>query len=266
MKSTSKLEVLLTPADFAALAGRNLAETVCVVIDVLRATTSMITALANGAKALIPVATIAEALALRRQHPDLLLAGERDGVRIRAELTGGVEFDLGNSPREFTVQRVQRRTLVMSTTNGTRALRACTGARTVLVSSWLNLQATADWLRAREVPGLILVCSGTLEEAALEDTLAAGALADALWPQYAEGHLSDAARMARHLYLALRADLPGAMRQARNGQRLLAHPDLRDDVAFSLRRDSASLVAALEPDGAVREQRRPRTGRAPASS
>src|SRR5262245_5539783 len=101
-----KLEVILSPAEFALLQQRDLSQAVCVVFDVLRATTSMITALANGAEAIIPVAEIAEALALRQKNPKLLLAGERDGVRIRAELTGSLDFDLGNSPREFTAEKV----------------------------------------------------------------------------------------------------------------------------------------------------------------
>src|SRR5436190_5574985 len=92
----SSLEVSFTPADFAALEGRDLSEVVCVVFDVLRATSSMITALANGAQVIFPVAEIAEAIAMRNRHPDLLLAGERDGVRILSDLTGSIPFDLGN--------------------------------------------------------------------------------------------------------------------------------------------------------------------------
>lgn len=103
----ASLEVLFTPAEFAALAECDLSETVCVVLDVLRATSTMITALAHGAQAIVPVLTIENALAYRRQHPDVLLAGERDGLRISAGLAGGVEFDLGNSPSEFTSERVR---------------------------------------------------------------------------------------------------------------------------------------------------------------
>ena len=252
MTSQPKLEVLFTPADFAALRDRDLRPSVCAVFDVLRATTSMITALANGAEAVFPVAEIPEALALRRKRPELLLAGERHGVRIRADLTGGGDFDLGNSPREFTAERVRGRTLVMSTTNGTRALRACVGARTVLVSALVNLQATVDWLNARAPDDLILVCAGTFEEAALEDTLAAGALADQVWPRFASGHITDAAVIARQLWHARKTDLAAAMREARNGRRLLANPDLREDVAFSIRQNAVPLVAGLGTDGAVR--------------
>src|SRR5581483_8625152 len=110
------LEVLFAPAEFAALADRDLDRTVCVVFDIFRATSTIVTALANGASAIIPVAEIPDALALRHQQPDVLLAGERDGLRIRADLTGGLDFDLGNSPREFTPERVQGKTIVLSTT------------------------------------------------------------------------------------------------------------------------------------------------------
>src|SRR5258705_11320215 len=131
--TATKLEAEFSPAEFAVLRERDLSRTVCVVFDVLRATTSMVSALANGAEAIIPVSEISEALAIRQQRPQVLLAGEREGLRIRGNLTGGVEFDLGNSPREFTAEKVQGRTIVMTTTNGTRALRASSGARPLLV-------------------------------------------------------------------------------------------------------------------------------------
>src|SRR4051794_16054835 len=102
----SNLEVILSPAEFAPLAQRDLREAVCVVFDILRATTSMTTALGNGAKGIIPVGEISAALGIRAQHPDVLLAGERDGFRISAQLTGSIDFDLGNSPREFTTEKV----------------------------------------------------------------------------------------------------------------------------------------------------------------
>src|SRR4051794_3921278 len=96
------LEVLFTPAEFALLPQRDLSQSVCVVFDILRATTSMVTALANGAKAILPASQIPEALATARANAGALLAGEREGLRIRAAQTGSVDFDLGNSPREFT--------------------------------------------------------------------------------------------------------------------------------------------------------------------
>jgi 2-phosphosulfolactate phosphatase len=245
------LEVLLAPAEFVPLPGRDLSGTVCVVFDVLRATSSIVTALANGAAAVIPVSEIPEALALRRERPEVLLAGEREGLRIRAELTGGTDFDLGNSPREFTREKVQGRTIVMSTTNGSRALRACTGAKTVLVSSFLNLRATAEHLRLHPASNLLLVCSGTFDQAAYEDVLCAGALADLLWPDYASAEIADSAKIALQIYRQNSHDLAAALAQARNGRRLLSNPDLRDDVAWCLKRDVFPIVASLEGDSIV---------------
>src|SRR5258706_2349070 len=139
-----KIETILTPAEFAALAQRDLCAVACVVFDVLRATSTFVTALHNGAQGIIPVSEIAEAIALRKRQPDVLLGGERNGVRISA---GGIDFDLGNSPREYTPGKVRGKTIISTTTNGTRALRACANAQTVLAASFLNLNATAEFIR-----------------------------------------------------------------------------------------------------------------------
>lgn len=250
----TKLEVLLSPVEFATLRNRDLRETVCVVFDVLRATTSMVIALSNGAEAIIPVEEISEALAIRKQRPEVLLAGERDGLRISANQAEGIEFDLGNSPREFTAPKVQGKTIVMTTSNGTRALRACAGAKTILVSSFLNLRATYAWLQDQRPPSLVLVCSGTIQEPALEDTLAAGAVCERIWPNYAGGHVSDAAEIARRLYPLMQYDLLGGMKHSRNGRRLLANPELRNDVWFSVQRETLPFMAEMCPDGAVRKK------------
>ena len=246
------LEVLFTPADFAALHRRNLEETVCVVFDIFRATTTMITALANGAEAIIPVSEISEALALRRQHRQTLLAGERDGLRIRGELTGGINFDLGNSPREFTSEKVAGKTIVTTTTNGTRALRSCAHARQVLIGSFLNLRATADLILKNAPEELLLICSGTYEQMAYEDVLGAGALGDLLLKMYADEEVSDSARMAREIYKAAETNLLESAGRSRNGRRLLSIPELRDDVAFGLQRDIHGFAATLQADGKVR--------------
>ena len=174
------LEVILTPAELPALAGRDLHNATCVVFDVLRATSTFVTALHHGAKAIVPVSEIAEALALRQKQPDILLGGERDGVRIRAAQTGGINFDLGNSPREYTPEKIHGKMIVSTTTNGTRALRACTGAQTVLAASFLNLTATAQFIRRLQSAQIVLVCAGTRENIATEDVLAAGALGEML--------------------------------------------------------------------------------------
>jgi 2-phosphosulfolactate phosphatase len=246
------LDVLFTPADFSALPQRDLGRTVCVVFDVLRATSTMVTALANGAAAILPVIDIPEALAARATDPEVLLAGERDGVRIEASLTGSTAFDLGNSPREFTRPVVSGRTIVMTTTNGTRALRACAGARRILACSFLNLSATASFVQ-REAPAeLLIVCGGTHEEAAYEDVLGAGALCESVWAAYGEGKIADSAYMARRLFESAQRDLVAAMAEARNGKRLLQRAELKDDVAYCAQRDKMELVAELGKDGLLR--------------
>lgn len=246
------LEVLFAPAEFTALGQRDLSETVCVVFDVLRATSSMITALANGATAIIPVEDIPEALAIRQRRPEVLLAGERNGVRIEASLTGSVPFDLANSPREFAPELVRGKTIVMSTTNGTKALRACAPASDVLACCFLNLRATADFIARLGPQHLLMVCSGTHEQAALEDALAAGALCDLVWHLYAGGQMADSAGMARRLFHLAHKDLFAAFSISRNGRRLLARPDLKDDVLFCSQIDKLQVVAQLM-DGEIRK-------------
>jgi 2-phosphosulfolactate phosphatase len=242
-----KIETLLTPAELPALARRDLRATACVVFDILRATSTFVTALQNGASAVIPVSEIAEAVARRQQSPDVLLAGERDGVKIRAAQSGGMDFDFGNSPREFRAEKVRGQTIVSTTTNGTRALRACVGAKTVLASSFLNLAATAKFLNQASPEGILLVCAGTGEGVALEDVLAAGALAGLVG-----GEFSDATEIASRAFLAAKNDLAAVLAGSQNARRLLAIPELCADVAFCSQRDVSKVVAEMRPDGIIR--------------
>lgn len=247
-------EALFTPADFDTLPARDLSRTTCVVFDILRATTSMITALANGAEAIIPVAEISEALANRQKDPQVRLAGERNGLRIGAALTGGIEFDFGNSPREFTAEKVRGRTIVTTTTNGTRALRACLGAQTTLVGSFLNLGAVAGWIRSHPSDALVIVCAGTFEQAAYEDVLAAGALLELLTPHVEFSRPSDTLLMAGQIWELARPNPAEAVQRARNAAKLLSIPELAGDVAFSFRRDASPLVATMGKDGVIRRK------------
>lgn len=247
------LEVLFTPADFGALKGRNLNDTLCIVFDVFRATSSMVTALANGAAAIIPVGEIPEALAIRREHPGVLLAGERDGMRILGALTGGIEFNLGNSPREFTKEKVSGKTIAMTTTNGTRALRSCAHAKSILIGSFLNLQTTADFVLRASPENVIVICSGTYEQTAYEDALGAGAMCDLLWANAVPFGISDSAKIARELYLTAEKDLLATAASSRNGKRLSSIAELRDDVSFCMQRDIFNFAAALNKDGSVKK-------------
>lgn len=241
-----KIETILTPAELPALKQRDLGDTVCIVFDILRATSTFVTALENGAKCVIPVSSIAEALEIKKQRPEVLLAGERDGVKIRPDQTGGVAFDFGNSPREFMPEKIHGHTIVSTTTNGTHALSVCAGAKMVLVSSFLNLAATIRFLKQTKFENILTVCAGTGEGVALEDVLAAGALCAQM-----AGKFSDAALVARGFYESARFDLGAAVCSSANAQRLLSIPELRGDVSFCLRQDEIDLVAVLGADGAI---------------
>ena len=182
------LDVLFTPAGLtpAEAQGRT-----AFVIDILRATTTMCAALAHGARAIIPAGSTEEAIRLAQTigSADVLLAGEKDCVRIPG-------FQLGNSPLEMTEAAVRGRTLVVTTTNGTRALLACQGAAAVYAACAANLGAAAE--RAREAlereGGLLIVCAGRGGAFALEDAYCAGRLVEAaLGDSRPRRGLSDAA-------------------------------------------------------------------------
>jgi 2-phosphosulfolactate phosphatase len=139
-----------------------------VVIDVLRATSVMTTALQNGATSVITCREVEEARRLSQAMiPPPLLCGERGCKPIDG-------FDLGNSPAEYTGDRVRKRTLVLTTTNGTRAIAAVERMDQVLIGSFLNLSAVVD--RLRDYQHVHLVCAGTEGQVTLEDVLLAGAL------------------------------------------------------------------------------------------
>ena len=139
-----------------------------VAIDVLRATTTLTFARLHGARRVIPAVTIDEARALRRREPDALLCGERDGRRIEG-------FDLGNSPAEYRQERVEGRTLVFASTNGSVALRALAGCRPCWLGAFVSATALVEALCGR--PRVRLVCAGKLGGFALEDAALAGWLA-----------------------------------------------------------------------------------------
>ncbi len=208
------------------------------VFDVLRATSSILTALAHGAEAIRPVLSVEEARAQRERWPGAWLGGERGGDRIEG-------FDLGNSPLEYCRPGLRR--ILTTTTNGTVALRACAeaGAGEVLVGALLNLSALAASLRERPPQHLLLVCAGTGRDLALEDVLAAGMLAAA----FPEAEWTDAARTAVAVYKQHAADLPGALRHSANGRVLMEH-GRADDVAWCARVSAFETLAAMR-DGEI---------------
>jgi 2-phosphosulfolactate phosphatase len=138
------------------------------ILDVLRATTTLTTAFANGAARVIPAATLEEARARKREHPDALMCGERDGRIVPG-------FDLGNSPEEYGRERVAGRTLVFASTNGSVAMQRAAGARRRILAAFVNASAALDAVRGEE--RVAIVCSGKLGSLSLEDTACAGWLA-----------------------------------------------------------------------------------------
>ncbi|MBV9106553.1 MAG: 2-phosphosulfolactate phosphatase [Verrucomicrobia bacterium] len=202
------IQVALCPSEIRRISATDLSGVTAVVFDVLRATSSVITGLASGVEAIIPVRTVEEARDRKRKDPELLLAGERDGLPPQG-------FDLGNSPEEFA--KIKGRRVVMTTTNGTAAIESVRLASKVLIGALLNLDALADYLFTHPARNLLLVCAGTGEEFSLEDAVAAGALVARL--PYDQG-VSDSAIMTRSLYERVGNDLDEWLRETKNGKHL----------------------------------------------
>jgi 2-phosphosulfolactate phosphatase len=226
---------------------------VAVVIDVLRASTTIVTALAGGAVAVRPVAAVEEARSLAtRLGAAAILGGERGGVRIPG-------FDLGNSPAEYTADRVAGRTVVITTTNGTAALAACEPAREVLVGAIVNRTAVAATARrlAKAAGGATvhLVCAGTDGVVTAEDVLAAGAILDAAAsdPDAAGDDLDPAALAARDAFRGLvaahspdpSAALVRAFAAAPGGTNLVTL-GMAGDLAICARIDALAIVPRLD--------------------
>ena len=209
------------------------------VIDVLRASTSIITALANGAVAVVPVEKVEEARARKAMlDPGTLLAGERHGDPPEG-------FDLGNSPREFTPAHVCGRTIVLTTSNGTRALLAARPAAAVGVAGFVNAAAAAAWARER-AGDIVLICAGALGESSLEDQACAGWLTAMLAAAEPAAVLTPLAREARDVGLTYGKDLERLGRDARHARQLVAKGH-GGDVAVCLALDTSTVVPILAP-------------------
>lgn len=214
-----------------------------VVIDSLRATSTMITAFENGCAGFIPVSTIEEArnLALTLQDPNILLGGER-----RAKPLEG--FHVGNSPRDYCSDKIQGKIVVMTTTNGTRALVASRGAAEVFIGAFLNLSAVC--LRLKESGRDILIaCSGEKNLFCLEDFVCGGAMVACLEKSGIPLILSDAARAAKILYDHFSPDICGMLEDSEWGQ-YLECIGLGEDVRVCAQIDSSKVVPVYR-DGKV---------------
>jgi len=226
------LEICHSPSQWRKLDPEKLRVSACAVIDVIRATSTIVTALAHGA-GVRPVASVEDAFALKKRNPKALLAGERGGVALPG-------FDLGNSPEDFTSARVQGRLVLLTTTNGTQALAACAGARKVVTASLLNLDAVAA--RLRELgPPWIVVCAGCDGEFGVDDAVVAGGIAEALGQEHP---------MAA-LFRATRGDLTETLLGSAAGQEL-RKVGLEKDIPFCAQVDLFSIVPTMSADGVLR--------------
>jgi 2-phosphosulfolactate phosphatase len=234
-----KLDVVFTPT---ALASQEVQGRTVFVIDILRATTTMCAALHAGARALIPVTSAEEALRLVQNldNEDVLLAGERQAVRIPG-------FRLGNSPLEMTETTVKGKTLIMTTTNGTRALLACQGAAAVYPACAGNLSLAAE--KAREAMESdrrpLIVCAGRESAFSLDDAYAAGRLvAAAVGGTRARRGLSDAAIAALDLVRRYGEQWERPLRRSRAGRELV-RLGFGDDIAAAARVDAYPVLPQL---------------------
>lgn len=199
-----------------------------IAIDVLRATTTLTAALANGARAVVPLADPAAAIAMRDAAPGTLACGERDGRRVPG-------FDLGNSPFEYLPERVAGRTLAFASTNGSLALRALRGCRRRIAGAFVNVSAVLEAVAGE--PEVWIVCAGKLGRFALEDAACAGWLCARL---AARGAALDgpAARLAAAAAPRDAAAALALVEGSAHGRTLRAlGPEFAADVAFCARLD-----------------------------
>jgi 2-phosphosulfolactate phosphatase len=236
--NSSSIDVALCPSEIRRFENIDLSETIAVVFDVLRATSTMITGLEHGVERFLPVETVEAARALKIQDPSLLLAGERGGLPLEG-------FDLGNSPADFKDIRGKR--VVLTTTNGTVALHRVRRAKRVYVGALLNLDSLAQVLDSEGATGVLIVCSGTGEDFALEDAIAAGGLVDRL----SHNSLSDAAVLVKSLYREASSDLLSYLRQSRNGRALVGIGKAKD-VEECARLSFSQTVGVMQDDAVVK--------------
>jgi 2-phosphosulfolactate phosphatase len=231
-----RLDVALTPAAVtpAALAG-----TTALVVDVLRASTSLVTALAHGAREAVPVGEVEDARRVAAARAGALLAGERGG-----DPPAG--FDLGNSPLEFTRERVGGRTLVFTTSNGTRALLAARRAAAIGIAGFVNLTAAADWAcgQGRDV---VVVCAGELGGRSFEDEVCAGLLLDRMRRLEPRAVLAPTGAVAAETARPYATDVARLVHDAPHA-RHLAERGRGADVAACIRLDAFTLVPIYQAD------------------
>lgn len=231
-----KLEVCFTPA---LLPLYDLSGSTVVIIDILRASSSICYGIDNGAEAIIPVATVEDCLS--HGGEGCLLAAERDGKVVNG-------FDFGNSPFSYTADKVAGRRVVLTTTNGTQALHRSLGAHRIVVGSFLNLTVLCDWL-SRQQGSVLLLCAGWKGLFNLEDTLFAGAVVHRLRGQIS--NVDDSGVAAEELYLAAKDDMRTFLRRSSHSVRL-EQLNIEEDICFCLQPDRCTSIPVLEDGCLVR--------------
>lgn len=233
----NQIQVCLSPAllPMYELEGKTI-----IVTDVLRATSTMISALEVGVNCVIPVASRAEAKEFIGKEGHLV-AGERDGKKVEG-------FDLGNSPLllKENKEMLQSKTLVMTTTNGTKAIKLSEGADKIYIGALTNVAALAEVLKEDENE-LLVVCAGWKNRVNIEDTLFAGALCEAL--QDSKKLYGDASIMSLQLFQNHKDDLISCIKNATHYQRLKSH-GIEDDIRFCMSLNTSNIVPYLK-NGAI---------------
>ena len=233
-----KVEVCLSPALFPVYYSNK--NCVVVVIDVFRATSAIVTAFDNGIKEIIPVSSLEEAKEYKEQ-------GYYVGAERKGEIIEG--FDFGNSPYSYMQEKLRGETVVLTTTNGTKALNRAKSADRVIVGSFLNLTAVIEYLKS-EKKDVLLLCAGWRDRYNMEDTLFAGAVVEGLIQDPLFGNLADSATASMHLYQVAKTDLNEYLKDSSHRRRL-AGLNLEKDIVYCLQRDISSNVPILEGNALV---------------
>ncbi|HWR20516.1 MAG TPA: 2-phosphosulfolactate phosphatase [Verrucomicrobiae bacterium] len=217
------------------------------VIDVIRATTTITMALHQGCAGVIPVRTLSEARTVaRRLDKGALLAGERGAERAAG-------FDLGNSPAEYGRERVKGKTVVLTTTNGTRTFHAVAGAQVIIACSFLNVSAAAHWLIATGFD-ILIVCAGRQGRFCLEDCVGSGMLIDRVLNISDDSiECSDAAGAAHTLFTAYRDDPLRMLRGCEWGREII-HKGFGSDLEICAQVDLTDIVPVMRKGCLVAER------------
>jgi len=234
------IQFLPSPPDPRLLSSR-----VVVVIDVLRATSVMVHAMSQGAKEIIPVKTVEEAFRMAKTFPrnTTLLGGEKDTRRIEG-------FDLGNSPREYTEEKVRGKRLIMTTTNGTQAFHSVSSAAEILVGSFFNIGAIA--YACIEIGNdLLIYPSGDEGWFSLEDTVCGGMLIDRIIKKVKRPvTLTDTSHSAHILFQRFEPNLVEAFYLSRHGRELVDRGH-EDDLPYCAKVDTTDVVPVFK-EGVIR--------------